>query len=233
MRLPWVPCHVAIIADGNGRWAELQGMPRSEGHWVGARKVPEIVGAAVEAGVEAITVYGFSTENWRRPAGEVATLMEVFSESRGELVRMHRLGARVRVIGRIDGLPPDVREAAKEAEDLTAGNCGPHVYLAVNYGGRAEILDAARQLLRDGVRPEHVDEGIFSARLYAPEAPDVDLVIRTGGQRRVSNFVTWQAADARTYFSDALWPDFTREELLWAIGRYRGEETYEEAGESA
>lgn len=229
MNLALVPRHVAIIADGNGRWAELRGMPRSEGHWVGARNVAEIVGAAVEAGVEAITVYGFSTENWKRPADEVATLMAVFSESREELVRMHRLGARVRVIGRMEGLPPSVCRAAREAEELTKRNRGPCVYLAVNYGGRAEILDATRRLMRDGVRPERVDERMFAACLYAPEAPDVDLVIRTGGQRRVSNFMPWQAVDARMYFSDVLWPDFTQDELVSILGRY----CYEEPRESA
>ena len=173
---------------------------------------------AGRAGVETLTLYAFSTENWGRPEREVKTLMKLFLETAREKVpELNKRGARLRFLGRRDALPPSVLEALAEAEELTAGNDSLDVYIALNYGGRAEIVDATRRIVADGLSPEDVDETTFARYLYAPDVPEVDLVIRTSGELRVSNFLLWQIAYAEFYVTDTLWPDFSADEFLRAL----------------
>lgn len=213
-----LPRHVAVIMDGNGRWAKRRGLPRSVGHRAGVQNIRPIVEAAGEAGLESLTVYAFSTENWARPEEEVNGLMTLFLErAKVEVPKMHERGARLRFLGRREHLSPRLRGAIKEAEELTAANDRLNIYVALNYGGRAEIVDAARRIVADGLGPEEVDEAAFARYLYAPEVPEVDLLIRTSGELRVSNFLLWQIAYAELYMTDTLWPDFSREEFLRAV----------------
>src|SRR5919112_2711826 len=204
--------------DGNGRWAKSRWLPRAAGHKAGVSVLTPLLETAGRAGVETLTLYAFSTENWERPKKEVNTLMKLFLETAREKVpELNERGARLRFLGRRDGLPASVLEALAEAEELTAGNDGLDVYIALNYGGRAEIVDATRRIVADGVSPEDVDERTFARYLYAPDVPEVDLVIRTSGELRVSNFLLWQIAYAEFYVTDTLWPDFSSEEFLRAL----------------
>ena len=204
--------------DGNGRWAQRRRLPRAAGHRAGVEVLTPLVEAAGRAGVKALTLYAFSTENWARPEAEVDTLMGLFLETaRDKVPELNARGARLRFLGRREHLPSSVLEAMREAEDLTAGNADLDVYVALNYGGRSEIVDAARRIVADGLSPDQVDEAIFASYLYAPEVPEVDLVIRTSGELRVSNFLLWQIAYAEFYVTDTLWPDFSPEEFLRAI----------------
>ncbi len=212
---------VAIIMDGNGRWATGHGLPVSEGHRAGTRAVRRTVEAAIDLGVESLTVYAFSTENWTRPADEVGALMEIFGETiERELPDLCKQGVRVRFIGRRDRVPEDLRRRMAELEAETAENTRLDLWVALNYGGRAEIVDAARRLVEDGVPPEEVDEEALASRLYAPELPDPDLLIRTSGEVRTSNFLLWQLAYAELVFVDTLWPDFGAEDLRAALDEY-------------
>ena len=177
-----------------------------------------ILETAGEAGVKAVTLYAFSTENWMRPEDEVHTLMELFLQTaKGKVPELHERGARLRFLGRRDRLSEPIREAIEHAQELTKNNDKLDVYIALNYGGRSEIVDAARRMISDGLSPEEVDETTFARYLYAPEAPEVDLVIRTSGELRVSNFLLWQIAYAEFYVTDTLWPDFSSEEFLRAL----------------
>jgi undecaprenyl diphosphate synthase len=204
--------------DGNGRWAQSRWLPRAAGHRAGIAVLEPLIEAAGEAGVKTLTLYAFSTENWTRPEDEVGTLMKLFIETaRAKVPELNNRGARLRFLGRRDRLPEAVREALQEAEDLTAANAEIDVYIAINYGGRGEIVDAARRMISDGLEPEEVDEQTFSRYLYAPEVPEIDLVIRTSGELRVSNFLLWQIAYAEFYVTDTLWPDFSRTEFLQAM----------------
>jgi undecaprenyl diphosphate synthase len=204
--------------DGNGRWAQQRWLPRVAGHRAGVEVLTPLLEVAGKAGVETVTLYAFSTENWARPADEVDTLMKLFLETAHDKVpELKARGARLRFLGRREHLPPSVLEAMQEAEDLTASNNQLDVYVALNYGGRSEIVDAARRIVEDGLSPEEVDEATFASYLYAPELPEVDLVIRTSGELRVSNFLLWQIAYAEFYVTDTLWPDFSPEEFLQAI----------------
>ena len=212
------PRHVAIIMDGNGRWAQRRWLPRAAGHRAGVAVLTPLLEAAGRAGVKTLTLYAFSTENWTRPEDEVDTLMRLFLETaRDKVPELNERGARLRFLGRREYLPASVLEAMREAEDLTAGNDVIDVYVALNYGGRSEIVDAARRIVADGLHPEEVDEATFARYLYAPEVPEIDLVIRTSGELRVSNFLLWQIAYAEFYVTDTLWPDFSPEEFLRAI----------------
>ena len=212
------PRHVAVIMDGNGRWAQRRRLPRAAGHRAGVEVLTPLVEAAGRAGVKTLTLYAFSTENWARPEVEVDTLMGLFLETaRDKVPELNARGARLRFLGRREHLPSSVLEAMGEAEDLTARNDDLDVYVALNYGGRSEIVDATRRIVADGLSPDEVDEATFAGYLYAPEAPEVDLVIRTSGELRVSNFLLWQIAYAEFYVTDTLWPDFTPEEFLRAI----------------
>ena len=204
--------------DGNGRWAQRRWLPRAAGHREGVAVLTPLLEAAGQAGVEVLTLYAFSTENWERPQSEVKTLMRLFIETaRKKVPELNERGARLRFLGRREGLPEKVLEALREAEELTAHNDRLDVYIALNYGGRAEIVDAARRMMEDGLSPEAVDEEAFARYLYAPEAPEVDLVIRTSGELRVSNFLLWQIAYAEFYVTETLWPDFSAEEFTRAL----------------
>ena len=204
--------------DGNGRWAQRRWLPRAAGHREGVAVLTPLLEAAGEAGVKVLTLYAFSTENWKRPPREVDTLMRLFLETaRKKVPELNERGARLRFLGRREGLPERVLEALREAEELTAHNDRLDVYIALNYGGRAEIVDAARRMMESGLSPEDVDEEAFARYLYAPEVPEVDLVIRTSGELRVSNFLLWQIAYAEFYVTETLWPDFSAEEFTRAL----------------
>jgi undecaprenyl diphosphate synthase len=207
--------------DGNGRWAKRRWLPRAAGHRAGISVLTPLLETAGRAGVETLTLYAFSTENWARPKREVETLMKLFLDTaRDKVPELNERGARLRFLGRREGLPAPVLKALEEAEERTAANEKLDVYIALNYGGRAEIVDATRRMVADGLSPEEVDERTFARYLYAPEVPDVDLVIRTSGELRVSNFLLWQIAYAEFYVTDTLWPDFSVEEFLQAIDSF-------------
>lgn len=203
-----IPRHVAIIMDGNGRWAEQRGLERTEGHEAGERALFDVVEGALEAGIRYLSVYAFSTENWSRPPSEVEFLLgfnrALLRQRREEL---HERGVRIRRIGRRERVPTDVLDEFDAAESLTAGNTRMDLLVCFNYGGRAELEDAARV-------------GPIAENLYAPDAPDVDLLIRTSGEQRLSNFLLWQCAYAELYFTETLWPDFDRHQLSRALEHY-------------
>jgi undecaprenyl diphosphate synthase len=204
--------------DGNGRWAKRRWLPRAAGHRAGVSVLTPLLETAGRAGVQTLTLYAFSTENWTRPEREVKTLMKLFLETAREKVpELNERGARLRFLGRREHLPVSVLEAMEEAEDLTSANDSLDVYIALDYGGRAEIVDAARRMVADGLSPEEIDEMTFAGYLYAPEVPEVDLVIRTSGELRVSNFLLWQIAYAEFYVTDTLWPDFSPKEFMLAL----------------
>ena len=212
---------VAIILDGNGRWAEQRGLSVSEGHREGTRAVRRTVEAAIDLGVESLALYAFSTENWSRPVDEVVDLMEIFGETiERELPDLAREGVRTRFIGRRDRAPEPLREQMLALEDETSANDRLQLWIAFDYGGRREIVDAARRLLEEGTDPAAVDEDVLAEHLYAPEMPDPDLLIRTSGELRISNFLLWQLAYAELVFVDTLWPDFGAEQLRNALEAY-------------
>ena len=207
--------------DGNGRWAKARWLPRAAGHRAGVAVLTPLLEVAGELGIEAITLYAFSTENWGRPETEVDSLMALFLETaKGKVPELNERGARLRFLGRRGHLPKDVREAIDEAEELTKNNDKLDVYVALNYGGRAELVDAARRMMEDGLASEEVDEPTFASYLYAPEVPEVDLMIRTSGELRISNFLLWQITYAEFYVTDTLWPDFSPEEFRRAISSF-------------
>jgi undecaprenyl diphosphate synthase len=213
-----MPTHVAIIMDGNGRWAHRRGLPRQAGHRAGAENLRRIIRACVEFGIKILTVYAFSTENWGRPKSEVQALMKIFARVLDqETDELNAQGVCVHHLGDLTGVDPKLQEKVRRALELTAGNDRLILNVAFNYGGRAEILHAVREMLADGVRPEELTEDIFSSYLFTKDLPDPDLVIRTSGELRVSNFLIWQAAYSEYYPTPALWPDFGREELYEAI----------------
>jgi undecaprenyl diphosphate synthase len=212
---------VAIIMDGNGRWAERRGLPVAEGHREGTKALRRTVEAAIDLGVETLVVYAFSTENWARPAGEVDSLMDIFGETiERELPDLARQGVRTRFMGRSDRAPDELREQMARLEEETAHNDRLNLWIAFDYGGRAELVQAARRLVEAGVDPKNIDEDALRANLYAPELPDPDLLIRTSGELRISNFLLWQLAYSELVFLDRLWPDFGREELEHALADY-------------
>jgi undecaprenyl diphosphate synthase len=224
-----IPRHVAVIMDGNGRWAQARGLSRIEGHRQGLESVRAVVRAAHEVGIGTLTLYAFSLENWNRPKPEVDELMRLLERYiDAELAEVHRNGIRVRSIGRLDRLPASVRDKLAEAEAKTRDNREMQLVFAVSYSGRAEIVDAARRLLRDAevgkVDPEQLDDKTFAAYLYDPELSDPDLLIRTGGERRVSNFLLWQIAYTEIFVSEVRWPDFRKTHLVEAIVDYQGRE---------
>ena len=213
-----LPAHVAVIMDGNGRWAAQRHLPRVEGHRAGIDAVRDTVETAARLGIRVLTLYAFSVENWKRPPGEVSTLMLLLKRYlRSELNTLLKNNIRFRVIGRVEELAPDIQEELQAAVDRTAGNGGMLFNIALNYGGRAEIVDAARRAIRAGVRPEELDEARFASFLYTAGQPDPDLLIRTSGEMRVSNYLLWQIAYAEIYVTETLWPDFRRRHLLEAV----------------
>ena len=222
-----MPRHVAIVMDGNGRWAAERGLPRTKGHEQGERALYDVVEGALDAGLEYLSVYAFSTENWRRPRSEVRFLMnfnrDIIRKRRDEL---HERGVRIEFLGRRDRrLPASVQREMDAAERMTRGNSRLTLLIALNYGGRAEVVDAVRRVLADReagrLRGTRVTEETISSRLYRPEVPDPDLVIRTSGEMRISNFLIWEAAYSELWFTPVLWPDFDREHLFEAIRDYQ------------
>jgi len=216
--LPEVARAVAIIMDGNGRWAASHGLTVAEGHRAGSRALRPIVETAIDLGVESLAVYAFSTENWARPDDEVGALMEIFGETIDrELVDLAKEGVRTRFVGRRDRAPAWLQTKLEELEAATAEESRLSLWIAFDYGGRAEIVEAARRMAESG---EEANEDAFARHLYAPEMPDPDLVIRTSGELRVSNFLLWQSAYAEFVFTDTLWPDFGPEEFRAAVEDY-------------
>jgi undecaprenyl diphosphate synthase len=209
--------------DGNGRWAAARGLPVAEGHREGARALRRTVEAAIDLGIESLAVYAFSTENWARPPDEVESIIELMDETiERELPDLAKQGVRTRFFGRRDRVPADLQEKMGGLESETAHLDRLALWIAFDYGGRAELVDAARSLIAEGLRPEDVSEEALASRLYAPELRDPDLVIRTSGERRISNFLLWQSAYAELVFDDTLWPDFGEERLQAAVEEYAG-----------
>jgi undecaprenyl diphosphate synthase len=212
---------VAIIMDGNGRWAAARGLPVAEGHREGARALRRTVEAAIDLGIRSLAVYAFSTENWTRPPDEVESIMELMDETiERELPDLALQGVRTRFLGRRDRVPEALRGKMTTLEAETAANDRLHLWIAFDYGSRAELVDAARRLVEDGVRPQDVSETAVAERLFAPELHDPDLVIRTSGEQRLSNFLLWQSAYAELVFTDTLWPDFGEDDLRAALEEY-------------
>jgi undecaprenyl diphosphate synthase len=216
-----LPRHVAIIMDGNGRWAKERGLPRNAGHRAGTENLRRIIEGFAEHGVEYLTLYAFSTENWTRPTDEVDHLMGLLADViERETTKLHENGARLRHIGRLDRLEPDLQEAVNYAIELTQENTRITVSLAFNYGGRSELLDAIRAIVADGVPAEEITEATISERLYTNGLPDPDLIIRTAGEMRLSNFLIWQAAYAEYYSTPVYWPDFGKNDVREALLAY-------------
>ena len=208
--------------DGNGRWAEAHGKSVDEGHRAGARALRRTVEAGIDLGIETLVVYAFSTENWTRPSDEVADLMVLLSETIDEeLPDLAKQGVRTRFLGRRDRIDPAIQEQMRALEDETASLDTLSLWIAFDYGGRAEIVDAARRLVEDGVPAEDVDEAALAERLYAPELGEIDLLIRASGALRISNFLLWELAYSELVFTDVLWPDFRREHLFDAVREYQ------------
>lgn len=223
------PTHVAIIMDGNGRWALNRGLPRTAGHRRGAEAVRTAVRTAAKLGIPYLTLYGFSSENWKRPVSEVNDLMGLLRYYlRSEIAELHKEGVRLRVIGERERLEPDIVAMIEDAERRTAGNRRLTLTVALSYGGRTEITAAARRLAADvangRLKPEEIDEAAFAARLFTADMPDPDLLIRTSGEKRISNFLLWQLAYAEFVFVDTLWPDFSESDFETAIREYQGRE---------
>jgi undecaprenyl diphosphate synthase len=219
--LPEVAHAVAIIMDGSGRWAAEHGVSVADGHRAGSRALRPVVETAIDLGIESLAVYAFSTENWSRPVDEVEALMEIFGETIDrELEDLAAQGVRCRFVGRRDRAPDWLRTKMEQLERATADKEKLQLWIAFDYGGRAELVDAARRLVETASGPDEVDEAALAACLYEPEMPDPDLVIRTSGERRISNFLLWQSAYAEYVFTETLWPDFGPEELRTAIEEY-------------
>jgi undecaprenyl diphosphate synthase len=226
---PKPPRHVAIIMDGNGRWAKARGLPRVAGHRRGAEAVRRTVTAATELGIEYLTLFGFSSENWKRPSAEVDDLMGLLRHYlRGEIAELHRNGVRLRVIGRRERLPVDIVTLIVNSEELTRNNARLQLTVALSYGGRDEIASAARQIaaaVRAGeLSPDAVDEACFARHLFTSALPDPDLLIRTSGEQRISNFLLWQTAYSEFVFTETLWPDFSKDDLERAVEDFNGRE---------
>jgi undecaprenyl diphosphate synthase len=221
--IPRLPRHVAIIMDGNGRWAEKRSLPRAAGHEAGARAVRTVVETCREKGIGWLTLYAFSQENWARPQAEVSALMALLVKFlKDEKARMEKHDIRLRAIGRLERLPEASRIELGRVCNETAGHSSMNLTLALSYGGRDEILDACRALVKDGVPADGIDAAALSSRLYCPEMPDPDLLVRTSGEMRVSNFLLWQIAYSEIYVTDTLWPDFDKPEIEKALASYAG-----------
>jgi undecaprenyl diphosphate synthase len=217
------PRHIAIIMDGNGRWATQRGLTRLEGHHAGFKAIHDIVRYLDELKIEFATFYAFSTENWNRPQEEVKGIFRILRESiKKEAADLHQNNVHIRWLGREEGLSPKLLKDIEDAVSLTKDNSGLTLCLALNYGGRQEIVDADRRIVSEKIPAEHIDEKLFESRLYTEGVPEVDLLIRTAGEQRISNFLLWQSAYAEFYFTPVLWPDFTRQEMDKAILAYCG-----------
>ncbi|MBI4266953.1 MAG: di-trans,poly-cis-decaprenylcistransferase [Chloroflexi bacterium] len=220
-KLTRLPAHIAFIMDGNGRWAEQRGLSRLEGHQAGVETVRSVIGYLNRRHIKYVTLYGFSTENWTRPKDEVGALLRLLEGAIDkEALEYHQKNIKLRHLGRLAGLSPQLQQSIARAIKLTERNTGMTVGLAFNYGGRLEIIDAARRLITEGVPAQKLDEKLFSDYLYTAGLPDVDLVVRTGGEIRISNFLLWQSAYSEYYFTPVLWPDFNDAEIEKALLAY-------------
>jgi len=220
-----LPRHVGIIMDGNGRWAELRGLSRVEGHKRGVERLREIIEAAGELGIKVLTLYAFSIENWQRPASEVMTLMRLIEyHLKKELPELMAKDVVFRTLGDTSMLPHDMQSLLREVEEKTSSNKGMTVVAALSYSGRNEILRAVKKVLQAGIKPEDLTEEVLGAYLDTTGLPPPDLIIRTSGEMRISNFLIWQGAYSELYFTETLWPDFTKDELLLAIREYQQRE---------
>lgn len=216
-----IPRHIAIIMDGNGRWAKARGLPRTEGHRAGTENLRRILRACVKEGVEILTIYAFSTENWNRPKYEVQMLMKILEYFIDrELKELHDNGVQIRHLGEMEGVNPKLQEKIRKACEYTAGNTRLILNVAFNYGGRDEIVRAVRRIVADKVPPEQITEELISQYVYTSGLPDPDLIIRTSGELRVSNFLIWQGAYAEYYATPVYWPDFDENELHKALEEY-------------
>jgi undecaprenyl diphosphate synthase len=213
-----LPQHVGIIMDGNGRWAQARGLPRAAGHRAGTENLRRVLRAAVEFGVQILTIYAFSTENWSRPEGEVKALLTILEGVIDrELKELHEEGVQLRHVGRLEHLPAKLQRKVQQAIELTKDNQQLLLNVAFDYGGRSELVDAIRRIIADGIPAEEVDESLVTRYLYTAGLPDPDLIVRTSGEMRVSNFLIWQGAYAEYYVTPALWPDFGKEEFYKAL----------------
>jgi undecaprenyl diphosphate synthase len=220
-----VPYHLAIIMDGNGRWAKARGLPRLAGHRAGTENLRRILRACVRHGIKILTLYAFSTENWGRPAEEVRGLMTILEQVIDhELTELNQEGVRINHIGRLAGISPRLQKKIKQAVELTRNNTTLILNVALNYGGRQEIIDAIRRIIQDGVAPDQIDDALLSQYLYTTGQPDPDLIVRTSGEMRVSNFLIWQGAYAELYVTPTFWPDFNETELQQALDHYAARE---------
>jgi len=218
-----IPFHVGIIMDGNGRWAELRGLPRIEGHRRGAERVREVIDVSIELGIQCLTLYAFSTENWQRPKEEVSMLMRLLEiYLRNEFENLKRKNVVFRAIGETWRLPENIQSLIGQTEQSTSGNKGLKLVAALSYSGRSEIIRAIKKAMKSGKDPLELNEEEFDAYLDTAGLPHPDLIIRTSGERRLSNFLLWQAAYAELYFSETLWPDFDRDEFMLAIQDFQG-----------
>lgn len=216
-----VPLHTAIIMDGNGRWAKGRGLPRLAGHRAGTENIRRVIEAFAQRGVKYLTLYAFSTENWSRPSVEVRGLLRILEEViNRETLALHEKGVRIKHLGRMDRLPTGLKQAIQQALELTKDNTRITVGVAFDYGGRAEIIEAVRRVIKAGISPEDINEDIFSRYLYTAELPDPDLIIRTAGEIRISNFLIWQSAYSEYYSTPAYWPDFDETEVEKALSAY-------------
>ena len=215
------PAHVAIIMDGNGRWAQQRGQPRLDGHYAGTENIRRIVRFAAASGLRHLTLYAFSTENWTRPSIEVQGLMDILGRVIDrEAEALHKEGVRLKHLGRIDRLSPKLSSAIVRALERTRDNPGLVLNVAFDYGGRDEVLQAVQRIIADGLAPDELDDAVFARYLYSAGMPDPDLIIRTGGEMRLSNFLLWQAAYSEYYVTDVLWPDFDEAEMARALAAY-------------
>lgn len=216
-----LPVHIAIVPDGNGRWAEQRGLPRLSGHQVGAENMHRMVQYLNEYPIKYVTLYGFSTENWHRPEAEVTGLFRILADFIDKTAsEIHQQGVKLRHLGRLEELPQRLQVAIKKAVELTKNNSGMTLSIAFNYGARTEILDAVRRLIAEGVAPQNINEQMFGNYLYTAGLPDVDLLIRTGDELRLSNFLIWQTPYSEYHFTKVLWPDFGKEDVDKALLSY-------------
>ena len=216
-----LPNHVAIIVDGNRRWAKQRGLPRFEGYLAGLESIRSTIRCLNQYQIKYVTLYIFSTENWKRAEDEVKGLFQLFGEMLDkEALELHKEGVKICYLGRLEELPQGLQLAINRAMELTKNNTGMTLSLALNYGGRTEILDAVGRIIAEGISPQSIDEKLFNNYLYTAGLPDVDLVIRTGGELRISNFLIWQVAYSEYYFTDVLWPDFDKKEVEKALLSY-------------
>lgn len=216
-----VPHHIGVIMDGNGRWAQEHGLPRLEGHRAGTENIRRMLRSCGEYGIKIVTIYAFSTENWYRPSDEVRGLIGILERVlENEVENLHQEGVKLRHVGELEGLPDRLRKAVLDAIELTKNNDRLILNVAFNYGGRAEIVRAVKRLFEDSPDPNEIDEELFGGYLYTAGLPDPDLIIRTGGDMRLSNFLIWQSAYAEYYSTPTFWPDFDKEELTKALRAY-------------